>query len=50
MGIQNNLKICDSSCIFQRCSSSGNFYGSEMHMGYMGFLGGPRDCFGFFGF
>ena len=24
MSIQNNLKICDSSCIFRPCGSSGN--------------------------
>ena len=33
MGIQNNLKICDSSCIFRPCSSSGNFYGLEIQHG-----------------
>ena len=36
MGIQNNLKICDSSCIFQQCSSSGNFYGLEIQHGIFG--------------
>ena len=48
MGIQNNLKICDSSCIFQQCSSSGNFYGSEIQHGiFGGFSLKPWDFLGF---
>ena len=36
MGIQYNLKICDSSYIFRPHSSPGNFYGYEIPHGTFG--------------
>ena len=36
LGIQNNLKIRDSSCVSRPHSSSGNFYGSKIWHGIFG--------------
>ena len=58
LGIQNNLKIRDSSRVSPPRSSSGNFYDSEIRHGiflglnfgpgsFLGFGGSPRDFVGF---
>ena len=47
LGIPNNLKIRDSSCVSWPHSSSGNFYGSEIQHGIFGGVEfWPRDFFG----
>ena len=48
MGIQNNLKNCDSSGVSWPHSSSGNFYGSENRNGiFWGLNFGPSIFWGF---
>ena len=48
MGIQNNLKICDSSCIFWPCIVPLEiFMARKYSMGFLrGFVGSPRNVFG----
>ena len=47
MGIQNNLKICDSSCIFWPCIVPLEiFMARKYSMGFFGgFVGSPRNFF-----
>ena len=49
MGIQNNLKMCDSSCIFRPCIVPLEiFMARKYSMGFFfGFVGSPRNFFGF---
>ena len=48
MGIQNNLKICESSCIFRPCIVPLEIFMAQKYsMGFFfGFVGSPRNFFG----